>query len=118
MLARIRLRACAAGIRRIDAGPAAIAFTPHDRRAEAPLDEAGREERPLDLEVRGRRSGRARRADRGAARRAGRVIRPVYSAAAASGVESASSASAARIAWTRSTTRANPAPGAWSLRSR
>jgi len=39
LLARIRLRACAAGIRRIDAGPAAIAFTPHDRRATAPLDE-------------------------------------------------------------------------------
>ncbi len=37
LLARIRLRACAAGIRRIDAGPAAIAFTPNDRRADAPL---------------------------------------------------------------------------------
>ncbi|WP_321163434.1 TRCF domain-containing protein [Sphingomonas sp. Leaf38] len=33
---RIRLRACAAGIRRIDAGPAAIAFTPHDRRRNVP----------------------------------------------------------------------------------
>ena len=34
---RIRLRAHAAGIRRIDAGPAAIAFTPHERHRPAPL---------------------------------------------------------------------------------
>ncbi len=34
---RIRLRACAAGIRRIDAGPAAIAFTPHDRHGAVPI---------------------------------------------------------------------------------
>ncbi|MCK8457326.1 TRCF domain-containing protein [Sphingomonas faeni] len=39
LLARIRLRACAAGIRRIDAGPAAIAFTPNRRGAEPPLAE-------------------------------------------------------------------------------
>ncbi|WP_333928638.1 TRCF domain-containing protein [Sphingomonas sp. LR55] len=39
LLARIRLRACVAGIRRIDAGPAAIAFTPNDRRADAPLED-------------------------------------------------------------------------------
>jgi transcription-repair coupling factor (superfamily II helicase) len=39
LIARIRTRARAAGIRRIDAGPAAIALTPHDRRIDKPLDD-------------------------------------------------------------------------------
>ena len=38
LIARIRLRAREAGIRRIDAGPAAIALTPHDRRADKPIE--------------------------------------------------------------------------------
>ena len=38
LIARIRLRARGAGIRRIDAGPVAIALTPHDRRAAKPVD--------------------------------------------------------------------------------
>ena len=38
-VARIRMLARQAGIERIDAGPAAIAFTPHDRHAEKPLEE-------------------------------------------------------------------------------
>ncbi len=39
LMTRIRLRASAAGIRRIDAGPAAIALTPQDRRATVPVDD-------------------------------------------------------------------------------
>ncbi len=39
LVARIRVLARAAVIRRIDAGPAAIAFTPHDKRTDKPLDE-------------------------------------------------------------------------------
>ena len=38
LIARIRLRAREAGIRRIDAGAAAIALTPHDRRASKPME--------------------------------------------------------------------------------
>jgi transcription-repair coupling factor (superfamily II helicase) len=38
-VARIRMMARDAGIRRIDAGPAAIALTPHDRTAAKPLDD-------------------------------------------------------------------------------
>ncbi len=39
LMTRIRLRASAAGIRRIDAGPAAIALTPQDRRETVPVDD-------------------------------------------------------------------------------
>ena len=38
-VARIRMLARQGGIQRIDAGPAAIALTPHDRRAAKPLEE-------------------------------------------------------------------------------
>jgi len=38
-VARIRMMAREAGVRQIDAGPAAIAFTPHDRTAAKPLDD-------------------------------------------------------------------------------